>query len=76
MAKVVLSVLFVARTALAQQNSGSRVTVLAVCEVLGGVGGVNRFADTAVAVVGRMERSVGASSITTSSCRRIGVSIQ
>jgi hypothetical protein len=38
----------------AQQNSERRVTVLSVCEV---VGGVNLYADTVVAVVGRMERS-------------------
>jgi hypothetical protein len=38
-----------------QQNPDVQVKVLTVCEVLGDV---NRFADTAVVVVGRMERSV------------------
>jgi hypothetical protein len=38
-----------------QHNLDARVKVLTVCEVLAAV---NRFADTAVAVVGRMERSV------------------
>lgn len=38
-----------------QQKSNGRVNVLTVCEVLGDV---NRYTDTAVAVVGRMERGV------------------
>jgi hypothetical protein len=38
-----------------QQRSVTQVKVLTVCEVLGNV---TRYADTAVAVVGRMERSV------------------
>ncbi len=38
-----------------QPVPGAQVRVLTVCEVLGGL---NRYADTAVAVVGRMERSV------------------
>jgi len=41
--------------AFAQQKPKPHVTVLTVCEVMGGL---NRHADTAVAVVGRMERSV------------------
>jgi hypothetical protein len=39
----------------AQQKPEHHVTVLSVCEV---VGGVNQYADTVVAVVGRMERSI------------------
>jgi len=38
-----------------QQRSNGQVKVLTVCEVLGNV---THYADTAVAVVGRMERSV------------------
>jgi hypothetical protein len=38
-----------------QQRPNGQVKVLTVCEVLGNV---PRYADTAVAVVGRMERSV------------------
>jgi hypothetical protein len=41
--------------AVGQQKSDGQVRVLTVCEVLGDV---KRYADTAVAVVGRMERSV------------------
>jgi len=41
--------------AFGQQKSNGHVQVLTVCEVLGDV---NRYADTAVAVVGRMERSI------------------
>ena len=41
--------------AVGQQKSDGQVRVLTVCEVLGDV---TRYADTAVAVVGRMERSV------------------
>ncbi|SPF42136.1 hypothetical protein SBA4_290018 [Candidatus Sulfopaludibacter sp. SbA4] len=56
MSKVVpLQVLFFASIAVGQQKSDSQVKLLTVCEVLGGV---NRFADSAVAVVGRKERSV------------------
>src|SRR5690242_9878405 len=39
-----------------QQSPNSRVKVLTVCEVLGGV---DRYADATVAVVGRMKYSVG-----------------
>jgi hypothetical protein len=38
-----------------QQKSNGQVKVLTVCEVLGDM---NRYTDTAVAVVGRMERSI------------------
>ena len=55
MSKVVLPFLFVVSVVLAQQDSDSGAKVLTVCEVLGGL---NQYADTAVAVVGRMERSV------------------
>jgi len=41
--------------AFAQQKPKAPVTVVTACEVMGGL---NRYADTAVAVVGRMERSV------------------
>ena len=44
------------RISFGQQELHGQVKVLSVCEVLGNV---NRYADTAVAVVGRMERSVG-----------------
>ena len=40
---------------LGQQKSNGHVQVLTVCEVLGDI---NRYADAAVAVVGRLERSV------------------
>ncbi|HTS50674.1 MAG TPA: hypothetical protein VMH05_22165 [Bryobacteraceae bacterium] len=45
----------VATGSAAEQESKRQVKVLTVCEVLGGM---QRFAGTAVAVVGRMERSV------------------
>ena len=49
-----LQVLFFASIALGQQSDG-QVKVLTVCDVLGDV---SRFTEAAVAVVGRMERSV------------------
>jgi hypothetical protein len=55
MLKTVLQLLAFAGIAVGQQKSEGRMQVRTVCEVLGDV---NRYADTAVAVVGRMERSV------------------
>jgi hypothetical protein len=56
MSKIVISqVLLIVSVAVGQQRSVSAVKVLTVCEVLAHW---NRYADTAVALVGRMERSV------------------
>lgn len=52
----VFAAVAITRTSFGQQELHGQVKVLSVCEVLGNV---NRYADTAVAVVGRMERSVG-----------------
>ena len=51
-----IAVIMLPGITLGQQKSNDQVEILTVCEVLGDV---NRYADTAVAVVGRMERSVG-----------------
>jgi hypothetical protein len=50
-----IAVMIIPGIAFGQQNANGQVKVLTVCEVLGDV---NRYTDTAVAVVGRMERSV------------------
>ncbi len=55
MFKAALQLLFLSVIGVAQQKSVDRMQVRTVCEVLGNV---NRYADTAVAVVGRFERSV------------------
>jgi hypothetical protein len=55
MLKAALHLLVLAGIAVGQEKSDDRIQLRTVCEVLGDV---NRFADTAVAVVGRMERSV------------------
>jgi hypothetical protein len=55
MMKAALGLILVAGAAAGQQTSSSRVQVLTVCEVLADV---DRYAGAAVAVVGRMERSV------------------
>lgn len=52
----IFTAMMTTRIIVAQQRSNGEVRVLTVCEVLGNV---TRYADTAVAVVGRMERSVG-----------------
>lgn len=50
-----MAVIMTTGIAVGQQRSKGQVKVLTVCEVLGNV---THYADTAVAVVGRMERSV------------------
>jgi hypothetical protein len=50
-----IAVLMTTGITVGQQKSDGQVKVLTVCEVLGDM---TRYADTAVAVVGRMERSV------------------
>src|SRR5437899_1346635 len=52
----VFAAIVTTRISFGQQELHGEMRVLSVCEVLGNV---NRYADTAVAVVGRMERSVG-----------------
>ena len=51
----IIAVMLTTGIAFGQRNSSGQLQVLTVCEVLGDV---NRYANTAVAVVGRMERSV------------------
>ena len=51
----ILTVMMTTGIIVGQQRSNGQVRVLTVCEVLGNV---TRYADTAVAIVGRMERSV------------------
>ena len=58
-----IAVMMTTGIAVGQQKSDGQVRVLTVCEVLGDV---TRYADTAVAVVGRMERSVSLVRITMS----------
>src|SRR3954451_19216757 len=50
-----IALMMIPCTAVGQQKSNGPAKVLTVCEVLGGF---KRYVDTAVAVVGRMERSV------------------
>ena len=51
----VIAIIVVGSMASGQQQTHAQVKVLTVCEVLAEV---NRYADSAVIVVGRMERSV------------------